>query len=816
VRISRDYSAQQELNVMSGMFTPVLAPAEQLPASQMIFPPDKRSDQMKRLNMAQLKKITELLAVPSYQYSACLNSTSAKVGVVALVTTKLDGFKALSMPKLRAQAMNLGVDEEDLAVGVDFQFERTLSANSKLIRQSSRHELDNAAEREAVIDKIVRTLKAATAEFASSPAAQKALEQQYGPSMYPDDEPQTLEKEEATMLMDESELFRGSPDTEAKLRAAEQPAELAVAAAVAPKAAPGPFLLAQLAPDMVREVLTHLALTPQGGPQLTRLQATCRAMRDALAADDPEIQELWEIAARSRFVEEVDELMPGDIELLQDIDSVTLLRAEARTAQAFDNGASAMVRRELWSPTPLPRKPGRPVAGGVPPVLRAQDEGFAAYKRLHELRVAFKRRVTVVRGSISDLPFHVDAIVLPSDDRSMLDVGFGACGSIFKAANGSSRSAPGEKGDLDKYMEATYPEQTVDLNTPSVAVGLVLPSPSFAMSDRCSHLLHSVGPTWPSGDLDGIGRAVRWCRMNGTRDPDTEHGKTTWGWFSDVDGSLCMGTAEEAEISMDVEKWGARCHTAKYHATMVRRQVVRDLCVVYENIFDQAAAVGARSIALPGISTGSRGCPALTAAAVAMDIVQQRLAAGTCPEKVYFVAFDDSSNIFGAFSDVRQEILRRYELLIRPVDRPVEWRGGGWRGISARFDREQRAVEQSHLDYLATLEAQLVQEDQEALAVALSHGLEVRIANARAQVAQTEREHASAAADELAREAFDAKHGTMIAEGDIFDEIDEESTLMPLRRAIKIHDVDLSKEYAVAKKATWAYRTMASPYLEDE
>jgi hypothetical protein len=76
-----------------------------------------------------------------------------------------------------------------------------------------------------------------------------------------------------------------------------------------------------------------------------------------------------------------------------------------------------------------------------------------------------------------------------------------------------------------------------------------------------------------------------------------------------------------------------------------------------------------------------------------MDVVQQRIAAGTCPEKVYFVAFDDASNIYGSFSDVRHEILRRYELLIRPVSAKQQWvwRGGGSRGISERYDADQAA-----------------------------------------------------------------------------------------------------------------------------
>jgi hypothetical protein len=37
-----------------------------------------------------------------------------------------------------------------------------------------------------------------------------------------------------------------------------------------------------------------------------------------------------------------------------------------------------------------------------------------------------------------------------------------------------------------------------------------------------------------------------------------------------------------------------------YHATVMRRQLVRDLCVVYENIFDRAAERECKSIALPG------------------------------------------------------------------------------------------------------------------------------------------------------------------------------------------------------------------------
>ena len=74
------------------------------------------------------------------------------------------------------------------------------------------------------------------------------------------------------------------------------------------------------------------------------------------------------------------------------------------------------------------------------------------------------------------------------------------------------------------------------------------------------------------------------------------------------------------------------------------------------------------------------------------------------------MAFDDSSNIYGSFSDVRHEILRRYELLIRPVSaqRPWVWRGGGWRGISEQYDAAQASTLTSNR-YVATFSDMFVQ-----------------------------------------------------------------------------------------------------------
>jgi O-acetyl-ADP-ribose deacetylase (regulator of RNase III) len=896
VRIVSNFGRGQECDIVTGAcFSRDDATIVRDPLL-LTWPTDMRTDQLKRLDIEPLRRMCELLNIGSYDFTAHLITPPGKVSMVGLITSKLEQIKGLSMPKLRAAAMNAGVDAEDLALGVEF--ERTLSANSKLLKQSSKFEVDEHDEapadpedREEIIDKIVRSIKAKTRCYACPPFVQVLLNGHHGPIMYPQldvlPNPATAAAAQVQDLsqspVQQPNLSASACDSAAATTGGGGGGGAEVLSGGAPDAPsdvvppdparppPGEFMLAQLAPDMIRAVCTHLALTIQGGPQLTRLQATCRGMRDALAADEPEIHELWELAARSRFVEEIDELLPADTEKLEDVETVTILRAEARTAQAFDTGLSSSVKRELWSPVPLPSKPGRPSSGGVPPVLRPEDVGFAAYKRLHELRKQFKETVTVVRGSISDLPFRVDAIVLPSDDRSMLDVGFGACGAIYRAANG-----PGGEKLLDAYMRKTYPKEcgleehyfASDGNP----VGTVLPSPSFAMSDRCTTLLHAVGPTWPVSAMDTLGRTLRWCRLGGGEELDYTRASQTWGWYRDVDGTLTgagdglgYGTAAEAELTME-GKHVEYSALVKYHATMVRRQTARDLCIVYENIFDLAAEHNCKSVALPGISTGSRGCPNLTAAAVAMDVIQQRIAAGTCPDKVYFVAFDDSSNIYGAFSDVRQEILRRYELLIRPVtaEQPLVWRGGGWRGLSERFDNDQASALVQHSSYCKELEDQLEAMDVPQLEAEEGRSLMMRVTNARRQLMMQEREQTQADLDDEARRQFDIDHGlaaapgaaggaaagTSIPEGipgasasagasgggggggscwdepepepdssgssgggngNILDAITEEYTLMPLRRSITIHSVDLAKEASVAKKVRNAAAHLPPP-----
>lgn len=102
-----------------------------------------------------------------------------------------------------------------------------------------------------------------------------------------------------------------------------------------------------------------------------------------------------------------------------------------------------------------------------------------------------------------------------------------------------------------------------------------------------------------------------------------------------------------------------------------------------------------------------------------------------------------------------------------------------------------------------------------------------RIESAQSQVANAEQEIAQAEEDEERRKKFDAEHGLPGAlpegvpgecepeselEDGILDAIDEEYTLMPLRRSITIHSVDLAQENRVAKRAATAYGYMTNRF----
>ena len=290
IRVYHAFGARQECDVLTGAYSDRDNPANITDASQIIWPNDKYTDQLKRLDFDQLRQMGKLLNIGNYEYTAHMCSTAGKLNLVQMLTSKLDQLRGLSMPKLRAAAMNAGVDADDLALGVEF--ERTLSANSKLLKQSSKFEVDehndvpaDPEDREEIIEKIMRALKDGTQIYAPHPKIQAILFAQYGPVMLPD------EAESVPSAIAGVSVDAGSSST---ALGAAVPANTDQTRQPHQSRGPsGEFFLAQLGPDMIRAVCTHLALTIQGGPALKRLQATCRGMRDALAADEPEIHELW-------------------------------------------------------------------------------------------------------------------------------------------------------------------------------------------------------------------------------------------------------------------------------------------------------------------------------------------------------------------------------------------------------------------------------------------------------------------------------------------------------------------------------------------
>ena len=146
----------------------------------------------------------------------------------------------------------------------------------------------NPEDREEILQKIMRSLHDGTQQYAPCPEFQAILDEQYGPAVLPDD----METVPAAVV----DAAGADADADSSSTALDPAASFSADQSNRPDPAqppPGEFFLAKLGPDMVRAVCTHLALTIQGGPQLKRLQATCRGMRDALAADEPEIHELW-------------------------------------------------------------------------------------------------------------------------------------------------------------------------------------------------------------------------------------------------------------------------------------------------------------------------------------------------------------------------------------------------------------------------------------------------------------------------------------------------------------------------------------------
>lgn len=133
VRVYNTFGARQDCDVVTGAYSERDNPANITDPSQILWPTDKYTDQLKRLDFDQLRQMGKLLNMGNYEYTAHMCTTRGKLSLVQMLTSKLEQLRGLSMPKLRAAAMNAGVDADGLALGVEF--ERTLSANSKLLKQ---------------------------------------------------------------------------------------------------------------------------------------------------------------------------------------------------------------------------------------------------------------------------------------------------------------------------------------------------------------------------------------------------------------------------------------------------------------------------------------------------------------------------------------------------------------------------------------------------------------------------------------------------------------------------------------------------------
>ena len=78
------------------------------------------------------------------------------------------------------------------------------------------------------------------------------------------------------------------------------------------------------------------------------------------------------------------------------------------------------------------------------------------------------------------------------------------------------------------------------------------------------------------------------------------------------------------------------------------------LAAAYESAFDRAEELGARSMTLPAISCGIYGYPLDDGAAVAVQAVARRLAAGGTVERATFVLFSEAT--FRAFRDALEAL----------------------------------------------------------------------------------------------------------------------------------------------------------------
>ncbi|KAG8459624.1 hypothetical protein KFE25_000980 [Diacronema lutheri] len=324
------------------------------------------------------------------------------------------------------------------------------------------------------------------------------------------------------------------------------------------------------------EELTLRVISLLNAPSLFALMRTARRFRTLVASHADAWNALAAIEFGPRSIDSMeDETPPTTL-----VDMHVLADAIARPRGA-DNDPAAL-ERQLRSERARAISVATRPRVAPPPAKLSLTGGLANYAALHAAHRKLADQLRVFEADISNLPSHVDAIAIPSNEF-LENPGFGALCSIYRQAGPA----------LDKHIRArlgtTLSEQF--MHGPVLFAGDVVTTPSFG-SLKTKWLLHAVG--------------INWFGTNGL-----EH---------------------------------------------LREAKVREQAYLLENIFDAALALGATSIAVPGISTGARRFPPDLVAMLTVGIARRKVLESNFTLTVNFVSFGPVS-MAGEFVKARARAL---------------------------------------------------------------------------------------------------------------------------------------------------------------
>ena len=95
VRVYNTFGARQDCDVVTGAYSERDNPANITDPSQILWPTDKYTDQLKRLDFDQLRQMGKLLNMGNYEYTAHMCTTRGKFSLVQMLTSKLEQLRGL-------------------------------------------------------------------------------------------------------------------------------------------------------------------------------------------------------------------------------------------------------------------------------------------------------------------------------------------------------------------------------------------------------------------------------------------------------------------------------------------------------------------------------------------------------------------------------------------------------------------------------------------------------------------------------------------------------------------------------------------------